>query len=333
MSNKTARKPLDIFGKHAKLLTSMVSPTIEVAERDGIHYSSVDDLMEEISFYQVVSNVKIEGDGALITKSSSANKLITVTKENDLRKVVLTNKNSKLVSVIDKAARRISFKVLSRHTNDMVTAVELYLYDKNTGDKAVAEYGSDGNLSNITFTHSFVDDEGRVKIRREVNTHDTKNMAGEISKERFFIYKDGESRPYRSTSIVYGFAGKLNKVYNTDITHIDNADVDDKDYNPIIGHPARAIIFDSIVTSANTVVQREVKKLYYEKSTGRLMRSVDLQMTTDGKMIGGHIYDYDEFGIIQYTLSFYESYELVRGYDKIYPVNNFKDKFPKEIQI
>ena len=63
------------------------------------------------------------------------------------------------------------------------------------------------------------------------------------------------------------------------------------------------------------------------------MRSVDLQMTTDGKMIGGHIYDYDEFGIIQYNLSFYESYELVRDYDKIYPKNNFKDKFPKQIQI
>ena len=333
MSNKTARKPLEIFGKHAKLLTSMEKPTIEVTERNGIHYSSVNDLMDEISFYNVTSKVKIEGDEAVITKSSTDNNLITVTKENDLRKVILTNKNAKLVSVIDKAARRISFKVLGRNNGDDVTCVELYLYDKNTGDKAVAEYDSKGNLSNITFTHSFVDDEGRVKIRREVDTHDTKNMAGAISKERFFIYKDGESRPYRSTSIVYGFAGKLNKAYNTDITYIDNADVDDKDYNPIIGHPARAVIFDSIVTSANTLVQREVKKLYYEKSTSRLMRSVDLQMTTDGKMIGGHIYDYDEFGIIQYNLSFYESYELVRDYDKIYPKNNFKDKFPKQIQI
>lgn len=333
MSNETARKPLEIFGKHAKLLTSMEKPTIEVTERNGIHYSSVDDLMDEISFYSVTSKVKIEDDEAVITKSSTDNKLITVTKENDLRKVILTNKNAKLVSVIDKAARRISFKVLSRNNGDAVTCVELYLYDKNTGDKAVAEYDSKGNLSNITFTHSLVDSEDRVKIRREVESCDPKHMAGEISKERFYIYKDGESRPYRSTSIVFYNHGKVNKVYNTDIIYIDNADVDDKDYNPIIGHPARAVIFDSIVTGANTVVQREIKKLYYEKSTGRLMRSVSLQMTTDGKMLGGLIYDYDEFGIIQYCLSFFESYEIVRGYDKFYPKNNFKDKFPKQIQI
>ena len=331
MSNKTARKPLDIFGKHAKLLTSMKKPTIEEIERDGIHYSS-DDEMEEISFRKVTSNVKIEGDEALITKSSSSNKLITVTKENDLRKVVLTNKNAKLVSIIDKAARRLSFKVL-RCNNDDVTCVELYLYDNNTGDKAVAEYDSKGNLSNITFTDSLVDDEGKVRIRSEIETNDPKKMLGAMNKERFYIYKDGESRPYRSTSIVYYSHGKVNKVYNTEITYIDNADMDDKDYNPIIGHPARAVIFDSIVSSTNTVVIREIKKLYYEKSTGRLMRSVSLQMTTDGKMIGGRIYDYDEFGIIQYSLSFYESYELVRDYDKIYPKNNFKDKFPEEIQL
>ena len=331
MSNETARKPLDIFGKHAKLLTSMKKPTIEEIERDGIHYSS-DDEMEEISFRKVTSNVKIEGDEALITKSSSSNKLITVTKENDLRKVVLTNKNAKLVSIIDKAARRLSFKVL-RCNNDDVTCVELYLYDNNTGDKAVAEYDSKGNLSNITFTDSLVDDEGKVRIRSEIETNDPKKMLGVMNKERFYIYKDGESRPYRSTSIVYYSHGKVNKVYNTEITYIDNADMDDKDYNPIIGHPARAVIFDSIVSSTNTVVIREIKKLYYEKSTGRLMRSVSLQMTTDGKMIGGRIYDYDEFGIIQYSLSFYESYELVRDYDKIYPKNNFKDKFPEEIQL
>lgn len=332
MSNKTARKPLDIFGKHAKLLTSMKKPTIEEMERDGIHYSS-DDEMEEISFRKVTSKVKIEGDEAVITKSSSSNKLITVTKENDLRKVVLTNKNAKLVSIIDKAARRLSFKVLRRNNNDDVTCVELYLYDNNTGDKAVAEYDSKGNLSNITFTDSLVDDDGKVRIRSEIETNDPKKMLGAMNKERFYIYKDGESRPYRSTSIVYYSHGKVNKVYNTEITYIDNADMDDKDYNPIIGHPARAVIFDSIVSSTNTVVIREIKKLYYEKSTGRLMRSVSLQMTTDGKMLGGLIYDYDEFGIIQYTLSFYESYELVRGYDKIYPKNNFNDKFPKQIQI
>lgn len=332
MSNKTARKPLDIFGKHAKLLTSMKKPTIEEMERDGIHYSS-DDEMEEISFRKVTSKVKIEGDEAVITKSSSSNKLITVTRENDLRKVVLTNKNAKLVSIIDEAARRLSFKVLRRNNDDDVTRVELYLYDNNTGDKAVAEYDSKGNLSNITFTDSLVDDDGKVRIRSEIETNDPKKMLGAMNKERFYIYKDGESRPYRSTSIVYYSHGKVNKVYNTEITYIDNADMDDKDYNPIIGHPARAVIFDSIVSSTNTVVIREIKKLYYEKSTGRLMRSVSLQMTTDGKMLGGLIYDYDEFGIIQYTLSFYESYELVRGYDKIYPVNNFKDKFPKQIQI
>ena len=332
MSNETARKPLDIFGKHAKLLTSMKKPTIEEIERDGIHYSS-DDEMEEISFRKVTSNVKIEGDEALITKSSSSNKLITVTKENDLRKVVLTNKNAKLVSIIDKAARRLSFKVLSRNNGDNVTCVELYLYDNNTGDKAVAEYDSKGNLSNITFTDSLVDDDGKVRIRSEIETNDPKKMLGAMNKERFYIYKDGESRPYRSTSIVYYSHGKVNKVYNTEISYIDNADMDDKDYNPIIGHPARAVIFDSIVSSTNTVVIREIKKLYYEKSTGRLMRSVSLQMTTDGKMIGGRIYDYDEFGIIQYSLSFYESYELVRDYDKIYPKNNFKDKFPEEIQL
>ena len=332
MSNETARKPLDIFGKHAKLLTSMKKPTIEEIERDGIHYSS-DDEMEEISFRKVTSNVKIEGDEALITKSSSSNKLITVTKENDLRKVVLTNKNAKLVSIIDEAARRLSFKVLRRNNDDDVTCVELYLYDNNTGDKAVAEYDSKGNLSNITFTDSLVDDEGKVRIRSEIETNDPKKMLGAMNKERFYIYKDGESRPYRSTSIVYYSHGKVNKVYNTEISYIDNADMDDKDYNPIIGHPARAVIFDSIVSSTNTVVIREIKKLYYEKSTGRLMRSVSLQMTTDGKMIGGRIYDYDEFGIIQYSLSFYESYELVRDYDKIYPKNNFKDKFPEEIQL
>ena len=332
MSNETARKPLDIFGKHAKLLTSMKKPTIEEIERDGIHYSS-DDEMEEISFRKVTSNVKIEGDEALITKSSSSNKLITVTKENDLRKVVLTNKNAKMISIIDEAARRISFKVLSRNNGDNVTCVELYLYDNNTGDKAVAEYDSKGNLSNITFTDSLVDDEGKVRIRSEIETNDPKKMLGAMNKERFYIYKDGESRPYRSTSIVYYSHGKVNKVYNTEISYIDNADMDDKDYNPIIGHPARAVIFDSIVSSTNTVVIREIKKLYYEKSTGRLMRSVSLQMTTDGKMIGGRIYDYDEFGIIQYSLSFYESYELVRDYDKIYPKNNFKDKFPEEIQL
>ena len=333
MSNETTRKPLEIFGKHAKLLTSMEKPTIEVTERNGIHYSSVDDLMDEISFYSVTSKVKIEGDEAVITKSSTDNKLITVTKENDLRKVVLTNKNEKLVSIIDKAARRISFKVLSRNNGDDVTCVELYLYDNNTGDKAVAEYDSKGNLSNITFTDSLVDDEGKVRIRMEVETNDPKNMAGHMTKERFLIYKDGESLPYRSTTITFYSHGKVNKVYNTDITYIDNADVDDKDYNPIIGHPARAVIFDSIVSSTDTVVIREIKKLYYEKSTGRLMRSVYLQMTTNGKMIGGRIYDYDEFGIIQYNLSFYESYELVRDYDKFYPKNNFKDKFPKQIQI
>ena len=333
MSNETTRKPLEIFGKHAKLLTSMEKPTIEVTERNGIHYSSVDDLMDEISFYSVTSKVKIEGDEAVITKSSTDNKLITVTKENDLRKVVLTNKNEKLVSIIDKAARRISFKVLSRNNGDDVTCVELYLYDNNTGDKAVAEYDSKGNLSNITFTDSLVDDEGKVRIRSEIETNDPKNMAGHMTKERFLIYKDGESLPYRSTTITFYSHGKVNKVYNTDITYIDNADVDDKDYNPIIGHPARAVIFDSIVSSTDTVVIREIKKLYYEKSTGRLMRSVYLQMTTNGKMIGGRIYDYDEFGIIQYNLSFYESYELVRDYDKFYPKNNFKDKFPKQIQI
>lgn len=333
MSNETTRKPLEIFGKHAKLLTSMKKPTIEVTERNGIHYSSVNDLMDEISFYSVTSKVKIEGDEAVITKSSTDNKLITVTKENDLRKVILTNKNAKLVSVIDKAARRISFKVLSRNNGDDVTCVELYLYDKNTGDKAVAEYDSKGNLSNITFTDSLVDDEGKVRIRSEIETNDPKNMAGHMTKERFYIYEDGESLPYRSTTITFYSHGKVNKVYNTDITYIDNADVDDKDYNPIIGHPARAVIFDSIVSSTDTVVIREIKKLYYEKSTGRLMRSVYLQMTTDGKMIGGRIYDYDEFGIIQYNLSFYESYELVRDYDKFYPKNNFKDKFPEQIQI
>lgn len=333
MSNETARKPLEIFGKHAKLLTSMEKPTIEVTERNGIHYSSVDDLMDEISFYSVTSKVKIEDDEAVITKSSTDNKLITVTKENDLRKVILTNKNAKLVSVIDKAARRISFKVLSRNNGDDVTCVELYLYDKNTGDKAVAEYDSKGNLSNITFTDSLVDGEGKVRIRSEIETNDPKNMAGHMTKERFYIYEDGESLPYRSTTITFYSHGKVNKVYNTDITYIDNADVDDKDYNPIIGHPARAVIFDSIVSSTDTVVIREIKKLYYEKSTGRLMRSVYLQMTTDGKMIGGRIYDYDEFGIIQYNLSFYESYELVRDYDKFYPKNNFKDKFPEQIQI
>ena len=333
MSNEATRKPLEIFGKHAKLLTSMEKPTIEVTERNGIHYSSVDDLKDEISFYSVTSKVKIEGDEAVITKSSTDNKLITVTKENDLRKVILTNKNAKLVSVIDKAARRISFKVLSRNNGDDVTCVELYLYDKNTGDKAVAEYDSKGNLSNITFTDSLVDDEGKVRIRSEIETNDPKNMAGHMTKERFLIYEDGESLPYRSTTITFYSHSKVNKVYNTDITYIDNADVDDKDYNPIIGHPARAVIFDSIVSSTDTVVIREIKKLYYEKSTGRLMRSVYLQMTTNGKMIGGRIYDYDEFGIIQYNLSFYESYELVRDYDKFYPKNNFKDKFPKQIQI
>lgn len=331
MSNKTTRKPLDIFGKHAKLLTSMVSPTIEEMERDGIHYSS-DDTMEEISFRKVINKVKIEGDDAVIAKVDSSNNLITVTKENDLRKVVLTNSHAKMVSVIDSAARRISFKVLSRNKGDMVTAAELYLYDKNTGDKAVADYDHNGKLKGIFFTHSFIDDDGRVRIRKEAKSDSSKCTDELIDKERFLIYKDKESRPYRSTTIEYSYRG-FDKVYNTDITYIDNADMDDKDYNPIIGHPAKAIIFDSIVTSANTVVQREIKKLYYEKSTGRLMRSVTLNMTTDGKMLGGCIYDYDEFGIIQYTLSFYESYELVRDYDKIYPKNNFKDKFPKEIQI